>query len=77
MGPLALLRLDGDMYESTMDALRHLYDRVSKGGYVIVDDYHVVAGCREAVDDFRAVRGIEDAIQEIDGVGVFWQKISR
>lgn len=71
---LALLRLDGDMYESTMDALRHLYDKLSPRGFVIVDDYRVVAGCREAVDDFRKLRGIDDLIEEIDGVGVFWQK---
>jgi len=76
-GPLAILRMDGDMYESTMDALTHLYDRVSPGGYVIVDDYRVVEGCRRAVDEFRAGRGIADEIVEIDGVGVFWQKTSR
>ena len=73
-GPLAILRMDGDMYESTMDALTHLYDRVSQGGYVIVDDYRVVEGCRKAVDEFRAMRNIMDEIIEIDGVGIFWQK---
>lgn len=73
-GPLAVLRMDGDMYESTMDALTHLYGRVSAGGYVIVDDYRVVDGCRQAVDDFRTRLGIRDDIVEIDGVGVFWQK---
>lgn len=73
-GPLAILRMDGDMYESTMDALTHLYDRVSPGGYIIVDDYRVVEGCRTAVDEFRAKHHIEDRIVEIDGVGVFWQK---
>ena len=76
-GPLAILRMDGDMYESTMDALTHLYARVSPGGYVIVDDYRVVEGCRKAVDEFRAQRGITDKIVEIDGVGVFWQKTGR
>lgn len=76
-GPLAILRLDGDMYESTMEALTHLYDRVSPGGYVIVDDYRVVAGCQKAVDEFRAQRGIDDTIVEIDGVGVYWQKTGR
>jgi demethyldecarbamoylnovobiocin O-methyltransferase/8-demethyl-8-(2,3-dimethoxy-alpha-L-rhamnosyl)tetracenomycin-C 4'-O-methyltransferase len=60
-----------------MDALTHLYDRVSVGGYVIVDDYRVVAGCQKAVDEFRAWRGIDDAIVEIDGVGVYWQKTRR
>ncbi len=43
---LSILRLDGDMYASTMDALEALYDRVSPGGYVIVDDYGAVAGLR-------------------------------
>lgn len=76
-GPLAILRMDGDMFESTIDALTHLYDRVSPGGYVIVDDYRVVAGCQKAVDEFRARRGIKDAIVEIDGVGVYWQKTGR
>ena len=71
---LALLRLDGDMYESTIDALRHLYDKLSPHGFVIVDDYRVVEGCRKAVDDFRKLRGIDDLIKEIDGVGVYWQK---
>jgi len=74
---LAILRLDGDMYESTSDALRHLYDRVSVYGFVIVDDYRVVEGCRKAVDDFRKQRGIIDPILEIDGVGVYWQKTAH
>ncbi len=76
-GPLAILRLDGDMYESTMDALANLYDRVSPGGFVIVDDYGVVEGCRKAVDEFRAQRGIADEIVKIDGVGVYWQKTGK
>lgn len=75
-GSLAILRLDGDMYESTMDALQSLYSRVSKGGFIIVDDYGVVEGCRKAVDEFRSRRGIVDEIVKIDGVGVYWQKTS-
>lgn len=70
---LALLRLDGDMYESTMDALSALYDRVSAGGYVIVDDYHVVSGCKSAVHDFLAERGLTPVFEEIDGVGIYWK----
>jgi hypothetical protein len=54
---LAILRLDGDMYESTMDAIIALYDRVSPRGIVIVDDYGAVPACRQAIDDFRAKRG--------------------
>lgn len=72
---LALLRLDGDMYESTMDALQALYDKVSVGGYVIIDDYHVVAGCNRAVHDFLSERNLSPALVEIDGVGVYWQKL--
>lgn len=71
---LALLRLDCDMYESTIEALRHLYDKVAPGGFVIVDDYGCVPGCRRAVDDFRRDRGIADPIVDIDGWGVFWRK---
>lgn len=71
---LALLRLDGDLYESTIIPLETLYDKVSPGGVVIVDDYHVVEGCRQAVKDFRASRNISEEIREIDGVGVYWQK---
>lgn len=71
---LALLRLDGDLYESTIIALNTLYDKLSPGGFVIVDDYHVVSGCRSAIGDFLASRKISSGLSEIDGVGVFWQK---
>jgi hypothetical protein len=70
---VALLRLDGDMYESTMDALRALYGKVSVGGYVIVDDYHVVEGCKRAVHDFLSERNLSPILEEIDGVGVYWK----
>lgn len=48
---IALLRLDGDLYESTLVCLQHLYPRVVSGGWVIVDDYGL-PGCREAVNQF-------------------------
>jgi hypothetical protein len=70
---LAILRLDGDLYESTMDALNALYDKLSPGGYLIVDDFEIEA-CRAAVEEFRRSRGIDDPIQVIDVSGVFWQK---
>lgn len=72
---LALLRLDGDLYESTIIPLEALYDKVSSGGYVIVDDYHVVNGCKQAIHDFCESRNIKPEIIEIDGVGVYWQKV--
>jgi len=70
---LAVLRLDGDMYESTIQALDALYEKVSPGGFVIVDDYFL-KGCREAVTDFRSANRINDAIVDIDGRGAFWRK---
>jgi O-methyltransferase len=72
---LAILRLDGDMYESTMDALTALYDRLSPGGFVIVDDYGYLESCRQAIADYRGARNIGDTIYNIDGMGVFWQKL--
>lgn len=74
VGKLALLRLDGDLYESTIIPLQALYDKVEFGGYVIVDDYHVVKGCKQAVHDFFLSRGINPELVEIDGVGIYWQK---
>lgn len=71
---LAVARLDGDMYGSTMDALQALYPKLSVGGYLIVDDYGAVAGCKAAVEDYRRDRGIIDPIKRIDWAGVFWRK---
>jgi O-methyltransferase len=71
----AIIRLDGDMYESTMDALEHLYPQLSPGGYVIVDDGSL-ASCRAAVDDFRGRYQIEDQIEWIDYTGFFWRRAS-
>ena len=71
---LAILRLDGDMYQSTIEALAALYHKVSPGGVIIVDDYGAVPGCRQAVHDFRAAHSIVAPIQDIDGIGVYWLK---
>lgn len=70
---LAVIRLDGDLYSSTMDALTALYPRLSPGGYVIVDDYGLRT-CREAVHAYRAGQGIDDPIREIDNFGAYWQR---
>jgi O-methyltransferase len=74
---LALLRLDGDLYESTMDALNPLYDKLSAGGFVIVDDYGALPQCKLAVDEFRADRDIIDRIYPIDGAAVYWRKTAK
>jgi len=70
---IAVLRLDGDMYESTIQVLEGLYSKVSPGGFVVVDDY-VLGNCRAAVQDFRNKYGIVEGIQRIDWTGVFWQR---
>ncbi len=72
---IALLRLDGDLYESTMDALRALYDRVAPGGIVVIDDWGAVAACRKAVEDFFADRGEPlPQTHKIDWTGVWFTK---
>jgi len=75
---LAILRIDGDMYESTMDALRSLYPKLSEGGYLLVDDYQPsTKGCIQAVDDFRRTMGITDPIHRVDYSGIYWQRTTR
>ena len=71
---LAVMRLDGDMYESTMDALVHLYAKLSPGGFAIIDDYNAVQSCNAAVDDFRRDNRITSTISPIAGAGAFWRK---
>jgi Macrocin-O-methyltransferase (TylF) len=68
------LRLDGDTYESTMDALVNLYPKLSVGGYVIVDDYGCIPACRQAIHHFRDAHGITDPIVPVDWTGVYWRR---
>lgn len=70
---LAILRLDGDMYGSTMEALENLYPKLASGGFCIVDDYSL-EGCRKAVDDYRGRHGIASPLVEIDWTGRYWRK---
>jgi O-methyltransferase len=71
---LSVMRLDGDMYESTMDALEALYDKLSPGGFAIIDDYGAIPACKAAVHDFREARGITEPIEIIDWTGAYWRK---
>lgn len=71
---ISVMRLDGDLYDSTMDALRSLYPKLSVGGYVIIDDYHAVRGCKQAVDDFRAEHGIVDELRRVDWTCRYWRR---
>jgi len=72
---LSLMRLDGDMYESTIQAIEPLYPRLSPGGYCIIDDFGSHASqAGQAVHDYRAKHGITDEIVRIDEFGAFWRK---
>jgi O-methyltransferase len=79
IGPIAVLRLDGDMYESTIVVLRHLYPKLSPGGFVIIDDYGMLPECNRAVEDYRAAHAITESIEIIGYVnaaplGAYWRK---
>lgn len=72
---LAVLRLDGDLYESTMDGLRNLYSKLAVGGYVIIDDYWADGlPAKRAVDEFRAENEISERIERIDSSGALWRR---
>lgn len=73
---IAVLRLDGDYYESTRDSLTNLYDKVSVGGYVIIDDYGEDSWtyCRRAVEEFRSARQIAAPMIQVDKPCSFWKK---
>ena len=70
----AIIRLDGDLYESTIQALDALYPKLSIGGFVIVDDYGSWPVCRQAVEDYRAAHAIVDPIVPIDSTGIYWRR---
>jgi O-methyltransferase len=69
----AVVRLDGDMYESTIDGLTNLYPQLSVGGYLIIDDYRF-DNCAAAVHDYRREHGITEEIVEIDWTGAYWRR---
>lgn len=74
IGPIAILRLDADWYESTKCCLDNLYDRVIPGGYLIIDDYGFWQGCKKAVDEFLEQRKLNVNLINIDEEGVYFQK---
>lgn len=72
---LSVMRLDGDMYESTWQAIDALYAKLSPGGFCIVDDYGaLVAQCQRAIHDYREAHRITEEIIDIDGIGAYWRK---
>ena len=73
-GPFSLMRLDGDWYESTYVALDALYPKLSPGGFVIIDDFHLIPPCRQAVIDYRSRHEITAAMHDVDWNASWWQK---
>ena len=71
---LAVLRLDGDLYESTMDALVALYPKLAPGGYLIIDDYGAFPACKAAIEDYRTANDITEPILEVDWTGAYWRR---
>lgn len=70
---IAILRLDAGLYDATTDVLENLYDKVSPGGFIVIDDYNTYEPCRRAVDDFRVRRGIEMPLKRADWNSAYWQ----
>jgi O-methyltransferase len=73
IGEISLLRLDGDLYESTLVCLRNLYPSVVRGGFVIIDDYGL-KGCRMACEFYFEEIGINPYLHHIDAVGRYFVK---
>jgi len=69
----SLIRLDGDLFESTIDSLVNLYDKVSIGGFIIIDDYGLEC-CSQAVNQFRSMNNITEPMIQIDEFGLYWKK---
>jgi O-methyltransferase len=74
VGRIAVLNIDADWYESVLQVLEALYDKVSPGGAVHLDDYGYWEGCRRAWEEFAARRGIGVELLPIDGIGVYFYK---
>lgn len=71
IGSIAVLRLDGDLYESTKFCLEELYGQVAVGGWIIIDDFHL-EGCRKAIFEFMGQRGLAPFIVNAPGDGRAW-----
>ena len=75
---LAVLRVDGDLYESVMQTLDYMYPKVSPGGYIILDDYgDHLPPAKKAVDDYRKAHDITEPIQRVDYSGAYWRKAGK
>ena len=74
IGEIAILRLDGDWYQSTKCCLENLYDNVIIGGYIVLDDYGYWEGSKKALDEFFIERKINPELIKIDYTGIYFKK---
>jgi O-methyltransferase len=65
-GGIAILRLDGDWYDSTMICLDHLFPQVNEGGVIIIDDYFAFEGCGRALHDYLSRNQVARQIRQLD-----------
>ncbi len=75
-GPIALLHLDCDLYESVRFCLEQLYDDVINGGSIFIDDYRYYKGCKEAVNEFINHRDLKVKLVEYGSYGAYFHKES-
>lgn len=74
IGKIAILRMDGDTYESTKQTLDTLYGQVVKGGIVVIDDYDSFSGCREAVYEYFVKNKTFPSILRYPGGKAYFKK---
>ena len=67
---VSILRLDGDLYNSTLVCLKHLFKKVIKGGVVIIDDWQL-AGCQRACNDYFKSIGYTPKYKQISNIVYF------
>jgi O-methyltransferase len=74
IGPIAVLRLDADFYDATKVCLTNLYDSVIPGGIIIIDDYELFPGCRQAVDEYMEMVNLNTQLIYYGEYGRFFLK---
>jgi predicted O-methyltransferase YrrM len=77
IGDIAVLRLDGDWYDSTKVCLEKLYDKVIEGGVIIIDDYGHFIGAKRATDEFRQKYSINSPLNQTDYTEYYWVKNTK
>lgn len=72
---IALLHIDADLYESTLDVLNMCYTNVVNGGFIVIDDYGILPPCREAVDEFLSSQNTEIVPIRVGDHAAYWRRV--